>query len=126
MSDNNPYESPHETGTTEHPVKANNVREMLGLTKEDIWAYLDLALLVAGCFASEVWMVATAFFLATICLVAYLVTSAPKLSKRSDLHPGIKVYGMVNNALLVVIHVVVIAARIAYLAYYQSLDAMVR
>src|SRR5690606_10482009 len=126
MSNNNPYESPSTANTSQQPVKSSNLREMLGLTKEDLWAYVGLALLVVGCFVPKVWMVAAAFVVSTLCLVAYLVTSAPKYSGRSNLHPGVKVYGMVNNALLVVIHVAVIAARIAYLAYFQSFDALVK
>ncbi len=118
MSNNNPYESPHAADDSDQPVLTDNLREMLGLTKEDLWAYVGLALLVAGCFAGEVWMVAALFAVSTLCLVAYVVTSAPKFSRRSNLHPGVKIYGKVGNVVLVVLQLVVIGARVWYLWVY--------
>lgn len=119
VSNNNPYESPEAADHPLQPVRTNNTRELFGLTKEDLWAYVGWVLLVAGCFAPKVWMVAVLFVLSTLCIVVHLVTTIPKLSRRSNMHAGLKVYGIINEVCVVLMQIAVIAGRVIYLWAYR-------
>lgn len=115
MSQDNPYQSPRAADSTDQTPLNETVRDILALKREDICAYAWCALLAGGCIAPETWMVATAFIASTLCLVMYLVTSAPKYAERSNLHQGVKAFGRVSNGLMAMIHVVVISGRVFYL-----------
>jgi hypothetical protein len=117
----NPYEPPTSRDMPpERLVKKSssldpNLREMLGIAKDDIWGYLSVALLVAGCFPSNVAIVFALFAASTAFLVLYLVKSFPKCLGSSDLAPAIKVYGLISNIAWIPLHIAVIAGKCWFL-----------
>ena len=95
MSDN-PYESPkipNDGATSSRPPKLDeNVKEFLGIAKDDFWYYPGLVLLVIGCFLPSAPLVLALFAGSTVFLLIFLAKSFPKYiqsSQLSAIHKGL-------------------------------------
>lgn len=117
----NPYEPPTSRDLPpQRPVKKSsaldaNVREWLGIANEDFWMYPSVALLVAGCFPSNVAVVFALFAASTAFFIVYLVKSFPKYISSPDLAPVTKVFGLVGNIAWIPLHIAVIAGKCWFL-----------
>ncbi len=114
MSDN-PYQSPKEpserTRQSGAPPLDENVKEFLGIAKEDFWYYPGFVLLVVACFVSDVAVVVILFAASTVFLIVYSVKSFPKYAASKELASVTRLYGLFGNVGLILLQVVAIAGK---------------
>jgi len=95
----------------------NNTRELLGIAKEDFWAYPGFVLLIAGCFFASLPIVLGFFALSGLFLLIYEVKSFPKYFTDESLSTGIRIYGILVNLALIGLQFVVVGGKLLYSFY---------
>jgi hypothetical protein len=89
-----------------------DVKLLLGLTRDDLWALPSAALMFVAAFFADVRVVAGLLAVAGFCLSIYLLRTLKKYVRGPDLSPATRVVGVAGNLLVVVFLAVVMAGMI--------------